>query len=231
MIINKDHDPVGHAFYDYYTSGKASDLLCNNQDVGDDIVPIDFYFRSYDDMPEIEKTALSIAHGRILDVGAGSGCHSIVLQEQGKDVTAIDISPLSAKTMQLRGIKKAYQQDFFSVTDNFDTVLLLMNGIGIVKDIDSFPLFFKQLDKILLPKGQLLCTSYDICNIFEDNCNKKQYYQEFHYQMRYNDIIGDPFNWFSIGAGKLKEVTEANGFSIELIEQGVDYDYLARIFR
>lgn len=46
-------------------------------------------------MPLLERTALQLATGKILDVGAGSGCHSLALQEAGKDVHAIDISPLS----------------------------------------------------------------------------------------------------------------------------------------
>ena len=42
---------------------------------------------------------VDMATGKTLDVGAGSGCHSLVLQEKGIDVTAIDISPLSVETI------------------------------------------------------------------------------------------------------------------------------------
>ena len=46
-------------------------------------------------------------------MGAGSGCHSLVLQEKGIDVTAIDISPLSVETMKEREVKNVMEQDFF----------------------------------------------------------------------------------------------------------------------
>jgi SAM-dependent methyltransferase len=101
-------------------------------------------------MPEIERKALDMATGKTLDVGAGSGCHSLVLQEKGIDVTAIDISPLSVETMKERGIKKVMEQDFFTMQGKYDTILMLMNGIGIVGTLERLPKFFRQLDNILL---------------------------------------------------------------------------------
>jgi hypothetical protein len=98
----------------------------------EDIMPIETLFRSFAGMPELEQKALKLAQGRTLDVGAGAGCHSLILQEKGIDVTAIDISPLSVETMRERGVMKVLQQDFFTLNTQFDTILLLMNGIGIV---------------------------------------------------------------------------------------------------
>ena len=185
-MIDTDNDAVGHAFYDYYKQGKASTLWCNIKGVGDDIVPIEYFFRSYTDMPEIEKTALSLCSGLILDVGAGSGCHTLALQDQGKDVTAIDISPLCVKTMALRGVHKVFLMDFFSVTDRYDTVLLLMNGLGIAKRIDLLPLLFKQLDAIMNPQGQLLCSSFDICDVNDADCNNREFYPYYKHHNRYH---------------------------------------------
>ena len=49
-------------------------------------------------MPILERTALQMATGRILDVGAGSGCHALALQEMGKKCVTIDILPLSVRS-------------------------------------------------------------------------------------------------------------------------------------
>ena len=125
----------------------------------EDEIPLTTLFRSYKSMQEIERKALDMAKGRVLDVGAGSGCHSLVLQEKGLDVTAIDISPLSVETMKERGVKNVLEQDFFTLKGQYDTILMLMNGIGIVGTLERLPEFFKQLDKILAPGGQVLCDS------------------------------------------------------------------------
>lgn len=54
-------------------------------------------------MPELEQIALQMAEGNTLDVGAGSGCHALALQEMGKEVCAIDISPRSVEVMEKEG--------------------------------------------------------------------------------------------------------------------------------
>ena len=165
--MNSKMDPMGRAIADYYKTKKASKLSVFSPMFEEDEIPLATLFRNYEDMPGIEQKALGMATGKTLDVGAGSGCHSLVLQERGIDVTAIDISPLSVETMRQRGVKKVLEQDFFTLEGQFDTILMLMNGIGIVGRLGRMPRFFKQLDKILAPGGQVLCDSSDISYAFE----------------------------------------------------------------
>ena len=88
---------MGRAIAEYWKTNKADRLRVFSPMFEEDEIPLTTLFRSYEDMPEIERKALDMAKGRILDVGAASGCHSLVLQERGLDVTAIDISPLSVE--------------------------------------------------------------------------------------------------------------------------------------
>ena len=159
---------MGRAIADYWQTNKADRLRVFSPMFEEDEIPLQTLFRKCEDMPEIERKALDMAMGKTLDVGAGAGCHSLVLQEKGIDVTAIDISPLSVETMKERRIKKVLEQDFFTMNGRYDTILMLMNGIGIVGTLDCMPEFFHQLDKILAPEGQVLCDSSDISYVFED---------------------------------------------------------------
>ena len=201
----------------------------------EDEIPLTTLFRSYEDMPEIERKALDMAKGRILDVGAGAGCHSLVLQERGMDVTAIDISPLSVETMKERGVEKVIEQDFFTLEGQYDTILMLMNGIGIVGTLERMPEFFKQLDKILALGGQVLCDSSDISYVFEDEegmidiPNEMDYYGEHSFRMQYKDTIGEAFDWLYIDADTLKETAGRYGYTAEVAAEGEHYDYLAKI--
>ena len=165
--MNDKMDPMGRAIADYWKYKKADRLRVFSPMFEEDEIPLTTLFRKYKNMPEIEKKALDMVKGRTLDVGAGSGCHSLVLQEKGIDVTAIDISPLSVETMKERGVKNALEQDFFTLEGQYDTIIMLMNGIGIVGTLDRLPMFFRQLDKILAPGGQVLCDSSDISYVFE----------------------------------------------------------------
>ena len=166
--MNSKKDPMGRAIADYWKTKKAERLRVFSPMFEEDEIPLQTLFRKYEDMPDIELKALDMAKGKTLDVGAGAGCHSLVLQEKGFDVTAIDISPLSVQTMKERGVKNVLEQDFFTLKGQYDTILMLMNGIGIVGTLERLPKFFRQLDNILAPGGQVLCDSSDISYVFED---------------------------------------------------------------
>jgi SAM-dependent methyltransferase len=233
--MNDKMDPMGRAIADYWKNKKAGRLRVFSPMFEEDEIPLTTLFRKYKNMPDIEKKALGMAKGRTLDVGAGSGCHTLVLQEKGIDVTAIDISPLSVETMKERGVKNALEQDFFTLEGQYDTIIMLMNGIGIVGTIERLPMFFRQLDKILAPGGQVLCDSSDISYVFEgedgmlDIPNEMEYYGEHSFQMQYKDTIGEPFDWLYIDADTLREKAAENGYAVEVVAEGEHYDYLARI--
>ena len=227
---------MGNAIADYWKNGTTGRLSVFSPMFEEDEIPVKTLFREEDEMPEIERKALEMVKGRTLDVGAGAGCHSLILQKRGFDVTAIDISPLSVETMRARGVKKAFEQDFYALDGRYDTVLMLMNGIGIVGTLSRMPMFFRHLDKILASDGQLLCDSSDISYVFENEegvieLPDTDYYGEINYQMRYRDIIGEPFSWLFIDAKTLRQVAEKHGYAVEIVAEGKHDDYLARIFK
>ncbi len=230
-------DPMGTAIADFLKNGKAGRLRVFSPDFEEDEIPVETLFRSFDEMPNVEQDALKMAKGRILDVGAGAGCHSLALQDMGKDVVAIDISELSVEAMKEQGVEKAECRDFFTMEGKYDTVLMLMNGIGIAGTIAKLPRFFEQIDNILSEDGQLLLDSSDICYIFEEEDGiiylpeDEQYYGELVYQMQYKNIKGDEFEWLYIDADTLTEEATKHGFDTEIITEGEHYDYLARITR
>ena len=228
---------MGSAIADFHATGKAAKLRVFSPMFDEDEIPVKTLFRGFDEMPAIEQTALREATGRILDVGAGAGCHSLALQHMDKQVTAIDISPLAVATMRDRGVKEVLQQDFFTLDGQYDTILMLMNGIGIVGSLSRLPAFFMQVDHLLTPGGQLLCDSSDICYIFEDEdgiidlTGIEGYYGELNYQMQYKNVKGEEFPWLFIDPETLKEQALAHGFKVDVIARGSHYDYLARITR
>ncbi|MBQ7157164.1 MAG: class I SAM-dependent methyltransferase [Bacteroidaceae bacterium] len=238
MILTKDKDPMGAAIADFYQHGKAGKLRVFSPDFDEDEIPVETLFREYDEMPSIEQTALRMASGRILDVGAGSGCHSLALQDMQKDVVAVDISPSSVDVMRESGVRDVRLVDFYEMKDErFDTVLMLMNGAGIIGSVDNIHAFFDHLNMILADGGQLLMDSSDIRYVFEDedgsfeiNLNDR-YYGELEYKMQYKRIVGDSFTWLYIDFATLQSYAEEYGWQAELVAEGEHYEYLARITR
>ena len=228
---------MGKAIADFHKGRRDGKLIVLSPMFEEDEIPVTTLFRAFKDMPKMEQKALKMAKGKTLDVGAGSGCHSLWLQDKGIDVTAIDISPYSIETMKERGIVNVREQDFFTLEEKYDTILMLMNGIGIVGSLDKLPDFFKHIDKILADDGQLLCDSSDLCYLYDDKdgiaelMDSDKYYGELEYTMCYDEIKGDSFPWLYIDANTLRNYAEANGFKMEIVRRGEHYDYLARITR
>lgn len=227
---------MGRAISDYFHTGKAGKLRVLSSMFYEDEIPVPTLFRSFNEMPIQEQKAIELCHGKVLDVGAGSGCHSIVLKERGIEATAIDISVLSVEVMRERGID-ARNVNFFdeTFTEKFDTILLAMNGIGIVGKIERLPMFFRSIKRLLAPGGQVLLDSSDIKYVFMDEDGAMDidlaagYYGEIDYKMRYKNITGTPFDWLYIDFDTLSMYAEEHGFICEKCIDGEHYDYLARI--
>ena len=237
-ILSADKDPMGAAILDFQKQGKAARLRVLSSMFEEDEMPVTHLFRSVPEMPVLEQKALQLAKGRVLDIGAGSGCHTLALQEKGFTVKAIDISPLSCEAMKLRGVKDAECINLFDdhLGTGFDTILLLMNGTGIAGKIEHLPALFQRLKALQNPGGQILIDSSDLKYIYENedgsfdiNLNGA-YYGEVDYQMIYKDVKGDRFDWPYVDFPLLKSIAETCGLQGELVAEGEHYDYLARIF-
>jgi len=156
-------DLFGRALWDY-VNGRPRDMITWTSLSPPEILRTAYLFRSFDEMPAHEQLALQLSRGRILDVGAGSGSHSLWLQNLGRDVTALDVSRYACRTMEKRGVRRRIWSDLWEYRPDilFDTVLLMMNGAGIVGRARNLPRLMEYLRQILTPGGQVLIHSSDI---------------------------------------------------------------------
>lgn len=236
-LLQPEKDPMGRAIADYYAKGKAAKLRVFSSQFDEDEIPVKHLFRTYDGMSPIEQTALQLAQGKILDCGAGSGCHALALQDMGKEVSAIDISPLSVEVMEKRGVKSVQQADLFNLAavQEYDTVLMLMNGSGIIGKVDNMEKFFTKMKQILKPGGVVYMDSSDLKYLFEDEDGSfaidlaGDYYGQVDFRMQYKQIKGDTFDWLYIDFQTLSLYASQYGFKAELVQEGEHYDYLAAL--
>lgn len=235
--LTEQEDPMGAAIRDYFRQGKSAQLKVLSSLFDDDEMPVAHLFRSYHEMPPLEQRALNEAREKVLDVGAGAGCHALALQERGFDVTAVDISPLSCETMKERGVANVECVNIFNqrFQERFDTLLLLMNGTGIAGKLSRLPQLLSRLKQLMNPGAQILIDSSDLRYVYEDENGVLDvdldgaYYGEVDYQMTYRNIIGKSFDWLYADSVVLAECCRQCGLKCEILAQGNHYDYLARI--
>jgi SAM-dependent methyltransferase len=230
-------DLFGQAILDFQTNNAPEDLVTETNISEADAMSVAYLFRTYNEMPKLEKKALQLAKGKILDVGCGAGSHSLYLQAKGFDVTAIDISENAIKACQLRGIKNARTHHLMALQDEkFDTILLLMNGTGIFRTLAETSQFLQKLKSLLTPNGQILIDSSDIIYMFDQDEDGAYlipadgYYGELTFTVSYKGQTEDTFPWLYLDYNTLQNAAHANGLVCELVLEGKHFDYLAKLF-
>ena len=229
-------DLFGKAILDFQTNNSPEDLVTETNISEADEMSVAYLFRNYNDMPKLEKEAMQLSKGKILDVGCGAGNHSLYLQEKGFEVTAIDISENAIKACKLRGVQNAQVQNLLALEeDKFDTILLLMNGTGIFGTLSETSKYLQKLKSLLSPNGQILIDSSDIIYMFDENDDgcfsvpADHYYGELIFTISYKGETDEPFTWLYLDYNTLQNAAYANGFQCELILEGEHFDYLARL--
>ncbi|WP_317128797.1 class I SAM-dependent methyltransferase [Mucilaginibacter gracilis] len=173
-------DILGQALHNHYYQDKPAPLWIHNQYGPKEEMPVETFFREQEDMPELELLALKQCRGKVLDIGAGAGSHALVLQQNGFDVTALEISGMAVGVMKARGVDKAIEADIFNYSEGrYDTLLLLMNGIGLTGTLANLKLFLNHIKTLLNPGGQVIFDSSDIAYLYEDGLpDTDNYYGE-----------------------------------------------------
>lgn len=230
-------DILGTALLDYYNGNYTEDITTYSSLDEKDVLPLPHLFRDYSQMPNLEKEALKRCKGTILDIGCGAGSHSLYLQKHGFDVSCLDHSNGAIQVCKARGIKKYYQGDLLK-TDlaTFDTLLLLMNGIGIAGELKNIDVFLNRLKSLLNEDGQIILDSSDIIYMFETDEDGGYwipediaYYGEVWFTMEYKKHKSDRFPWLYLDFNTLRRAAEFNDLSCELVFEGQHYEYLARL--
>ena len=236
-MLKKNHDPIGHAVWDYLQGERDHSIVVSTDIAEDEQLLPSYFFRNFEQMPVQEQEALKRCSGKVLDIGAGAGAHSLWLQDQGFEVDAMDISPLSCETMRRRGVRNVLLQDIYLFNERkYDTILLLMNGAGIAQTLPGLNILLPHLKSLLNPGGKILADSSDLLYLFTDENGETwidiasdSYYGEMEYQLTYKTIKGKPFAWLFVDPDTFCEYARNSGFTVKDKFTGPHFDYLVEL--
>ena len=221
-------DPIGQAILEYAKTGINKDIVVKSDICDDDVIPSEYLFRSYDEMPAIEQVALKRCKGKIIDVGAAAGIHASYLKEHDLDVHCIDISKKSVEHLKAIG-HSAECINFFDVEDQkYDTVLMLMNGLGIAGSLSKLELLLLKAKSLLTENGKIIADSSDIKYLYQDEDGamwldlNAEYYGNFNFQMIYGEHTSDWFEWLYVDYDKLATAANNVGLAIAKIYEEND---------
>ena len=229
-------DLFGKALLDYQNGNYSEDIITSTNISDEDTLPLPYLFRSYSEMPKLEQKALQLSKGKILDVGCGSGSHALWLQDNGKNVKAIDSSEGAIEVANKRGINHTELKPLLEETQTFDTILLLMNGTGIFQELTQVATYLKHLKSLLNSGGQILIDSSDITYMYEDEDGglwldiNQGYPGELDYYLSYKGEKEVPMKWLYLDFETLKTACLTVGLKCEKVMDGAHFDYLAKLY-
>ena len=222
-----------------YHRGNRDASIVVYDDYERDEVPIAYFFREEKEFPEMEQVALRHCRGRVLDVGAGSGCHSLALQERGLEVVAIEVLPGLVEILQERGVRDARVATWMDLAaEPFDTVLMMMNGLGLAETLLGLRRFFREARRLVKPGGQVLADSTDVRVYMESKAGESgrsvrpdgRYLGELHFQLEFQGRKGPPFGQLYVDPETLARYAESEGWDCAILRAPDEYGhYLARL--
>lgn len=215
------YDPHGAALLDCFRGNTSAMLVCHQDGARDD-VPAAFWLRT--EIDPLETQALDLCQGRVLDLGAGTGLHTLELQRRGLEITAIDISADCVTIMRERGVLDARQVDLYAFEDGpFDTILSICNGLDKVGRLTDLPRFLDRMRHLLAPGGQLLADSFDLrfdadetrLAELERKSAAGRYFGEMDLRFEYKGQAGAPFSTLQIDFETLSQIAGSNGWDCD----------------
>lgn len=229
-------DIFGKALLDYYHGNYSEDIITETNISEEDELSLPYLFRNYAEMPALEKKALDLSKGKVLDVGCGAGSHSLYLQKKEIDITAIDISEGAVKVTQLRGVKDVRNSNVLDISgEKFDTILLLMNGTGIFEKVASVSKYLQHLKTLLTTNGQIFIDSSDLKYMYDKSDEggiwvpSNRYYGELDFKLKYKGEESESFPILYMDEALFERSCVENKMTFELITRGDHFDYLVRL--
>ncbi len=229
-------DIFGLAFSDYM-SGKSGGVIQVITDLSEpEELAVGYFFRPVERMPYWERLVLDRCRGKVLDAGAGAGCHALALQDKGLEVVAIDRSEGAVEVMRQRGVKHAHMLDFFQFSEGgFDTILFLMNGAGMAGTLGGLKKLLTHAKRLLHPEGTIYLESTDLMYLYQQDDGSvmiplgEKYYGELQYQLGYKEHLARPFPWLFVDPDSLDHIAGQCGMQTKIIFQGEEYNYVAEM--
>lgn len=231
-------EPFAKALLAHAAGDSTTELLIHRDDGLDVLLPVRHFFRGEEEFSDLEQKALSLCSGHVLDVGAGAGIHSLVLQGRGIRVTALDLSPLVAELLRRRGVEDVVCSDFLDFKGGpFDSITLFGHGIGMAGTLAGLDPFLTHAGTLLNPRGWLLVDSLDVTatddprhlQYQEQNRRAGRYVGETRIRFGHAGEMGPYCPWLHIDPSTLSERASPLGFAVEVVCQEESGEYLARL--
>jgi SAM-dependent methyltransferase len=224
------HDILGSAIESYFLRKDDTPVRVFINKNEEPEMPPSIFFRPYKKMLKYEKIALKESQGKVLDLGCGAGCHALYLQGKGHEVTAVEISNKSAEVAKARGVETIISEDWRNLSlKNFDTVLVLMNGMGLAESPSELMLMFRKLKSFLSKSGSILIDSTDVTYAKADwPMLDSEYFGKVQFELKYKGKT-QCFPWLFVDFETAVQTAKSVRLNVEVLERARNGHFLLKL--
>jgi SAM-dependent methyltransferase len=233
LIIDPSHDAYGEELKAYDKNGKDTIEIVERSDGYIDYHDgIPYYFSSYTDWSEYEKSALSYCYGRVADVGCGAGRIALYLQKKGHAVVGIDNSPGAIQVCRARGVKELLNIPFTQIDRRvgiIDSFVLFGNNFGLFGSPTRARWLLRRLKSLSSGKALIIAQTTDPYRTkdpdhlvyHEQNRKRGRLGGQTRIRIRYKRIIGSWMDYLLVSKQELERIIEGTGWAVK---QYIDTD-------
>ena len=238
--MKPEEDAVGQAMLAFFEKRKSFEVI-EREGGYFEVTNTRMYFDDLEQWSKDERRAISLAKGRVLDIGCGAGRHSLYLQGKGLDVVAIARSPLAVKVAKLRGVKDARiipLEDMNFEPNSFDTVLMLGGNFALVGNPRRARRLFRRIYRMTSDEALVIAQAVDPYGT--DNPAQLKYYAsnrkkgkppgQWRVRIRFHQYVTKWFDLFHNSKQEMHEILSGTKWSIrKFIDSESGNPYIAVI--
>jgi len=231
-------DIFGMMFTDYLRTGQDARYGIRRDDDHFGWDNVRGYFSEYDEFGSLIQDALEEVGSKVLDVGCGTGKHSLYLQKNGVDVVGLDVSPLAIQVCKERGVKKCVvasaSEPPFKISPCFDTIIMMGNNFGICGTIPATKRMLENFRKIVNDNGTILAHAVDPTltsnpvhlTYHESNRKFGLPIGQIKLRLEYKDAVSQWFYLLLVTPEEMKKLAEETGWRFDKLITGQDASFI-----
>ena len=183
------------------------------------------YVASFREWPAVERRALRLARGRVLDLGSGPGRVLLELQRRGIDATGIESGPVVARVARRRGarnVKLMRVEDVDRVRGKFATVVMYGNNFGMLGTVAKTRRLLRKLHGVTTADARILAGNMDPYSTrdplhlayHERNRRRGRPPGAIRIRLRYQNVVTRWLDWLFVSIPELEEIVDGTGWHV-----------------
>ena len=228
-------DAFGKAMYDRWRGNDHAFVVIERDDGMVDRDSLD-YLAAFARWPTHERQAMKRVHGRVLDVGCGSGRVALHLEPRGHDVVSIDVAPGALRTARERGVRDVRgmaASDLRLVHGPFDSIVMFGNNAGLLRDARHGPWLLRRLARLTGDDGVVVASTldpYDTTDSMHRSYHRRNRARgrmggQIRLRVRYQRLATPWFDYLFTSVAELERLLRGTGWRLDQVIDGLGPTY------